>query len=131
MGVHGYPLEIQALFYGTLQSARELIVHVSGRDDFVKNLEIRIKALRSYVRLHYWVDRERLNEIHRFKSEEFGLEVQNVLNVYPECIPDWMDGWLDSQSGYLVGNQEPGKVDFRFFALRKSLVDSLGLGHGG
>ena len=116
MGVHGYPLEIQALFYGTLLSARELILRVVGRDDFVNNLDIRIQALRSYVRTHYWVDRDRLNEIHRFKSEQFGLEVANVLNVYPESIPDWMDGWLDSQCGYLVGNQGPGKVDFRFFA---------------
>jgi hypothetical protein len=27
-----------------------------------------------------------------------------------------MDGWLDAHCGYLVGNQGPGKVDFRFFA---------------
>jgi glycogen debranching enzyme len=116
MGVHGYPLEIQALFYGTMLAARELIERIGGSNDLIANLDIRIKALRSYVRLHYWVDRDRLNEIHRFKSEEFGLEVTNVLNVYPESIPDWMDGWLDSSCGYLVGNQGPGKVDFRFFA---------------
>jgi hypothetical protein len=43
-------------------------------------------------------------------------DVANVLNVYPESIPDWMDGWLDAQAGYLAGNQGPGRVDFRFFS---------------
>jgi hypothetical protein len=61
------------------------------------------------------VDRERLNEIHRFRGEEFGIDASNALNVYPESIPEWMDGWLDLHSGYLVGNQGPGRVDFRFF----------------
>ncbi|MGC1955176.1 MAG: glycoside hydrolase 100 family protein, partial [Gammaproteobacteria bacterium] len=116
MGVHGYPLEIQALYDGALLSARELLARVLGRANLLKNLDIRIEALRSHVRVRYWVDRDRLNEIHRFKSEEFGLEATNVLNVYPESIPDWMDGWLDADCGYLVGNQEPGKGDFRFFA---------------
>ncbi len=116
MGVHGYPLEIQALYYGALLSARELLDHVLGRTSLLENLDIRIRALQSHVRVRYWVDRDRLNEIHRFKSEEFGLEATNVLNVYPESIPDWMDGWLDADCGYLVGNQGPGKVDFRFFA---------------
>lgn len=116
MGVHGYPLEIQALYYGMLLSVRELLARVVDDDDLLENLDIRIRDLRQYVRMHYWVDRDRLNEIHRFKSEEFGLEATNVLNVYPESIPDWMDGWLDTHCGYLVGNQGPGKVDFRFFA---------------
>jgi glycogen debranching enzyme len=115
MGVYGYPLEIQALFYGMLLSARQLLSCSDPERPLLKNLDIRIRSLRSYVRRHYWVDRERLNEIHRFKSEEFGIDATNVLNVYPESIPDWMDGWLDMHSGYLVGNQGPGRVDFRFF----------------
>ena len=81
----------------------------------LSNLDVRIHSLRRYVRRHYWVDRERLNQIHRFQSEEFGIDATDVLNVYPESIPDWMDGWLDMHSGYLVGNQGPGRVDFRFF----------------
>ena len=116
MGVHGYPLEIQALYYGMLRSVREILARVVNDSELIENLDLRIGDLRRYVRVHYWVDRDRLNEIHRFKSEEFGLNVTNVLNVYPESIPDWMDGWLDTDCGYLVGNQGPGKVDFRFFA---------------
>ena len=116
MGVYGYPLEIQALFYGMLLSARQLLSCSSSESAMLGNLDIRIRSLRSYVRRHYWVDRERLNQIHRFQAEEFGVDATNVLNVYPESIPDWMDGWLDMHSGYLVGNQGPGRVDFRFFA---------------
>jgi glycogen debranching enzyme len=115
MGVHGNPLEIQALFYGMLLSARQLLSCSGSETAVLENLDIRIHSLRRYVRRHYWVDRERLNEIHRFKAEESGVDATNVLNVYPESIPDWMDGWLDMHSGYLVGNQGPGWVDFRFF----------------
>jgi glycogen debranching enzyme len=116
MGVYGYPLEIQALFYGMLLSARQLLSCSGSESAMLNNLDIRIRSLRHYVRRHYWVDRERLNEIHRFKAEEFGIDATNVLNVYPESIPDWMDGWLDMHVGYLVGNQGPGRVDFRFFS---------------
>ncbi|MEN8166754.1 MAG: glycoside hydrolase 100 family protein [Pseudomonadota bacterium] len=115
MGVYGYPLEIQALFYGMLLSARQLLSCSGPETAMLENLDIRIRGLRGYVRRHYWVDRERLNEIHRFKAEEFGIDATNVLNVYPESIPEWMDGWLDMHAGYLVGNQGPGRVDFRFF----------------
>jgi len=115
MGVYGHPLEIQALYYGMLVSARQLLSCSGPESSILENLDIRIRSLRSYVRRHYWVDRQRLNEIHRFQAEEFGIDATNVLNVYPESIPDWMDGWLDMHSGYLVGNQGPGRVDFRFF----------------
>jgi hypothetical protein len=115
MGVYGYPLEIQALFYGMLLSARQLLSCSGSETAMLENLDIRIRSLRSYIRRYYWVDRERLNKIHRFQAEEFGIDATNVLNVYPESIPDWMDGWLDMHSGYLVGNQGPGRVDFRFF----------------
>ncbi|TNF99196.1 MAG: alkaline invertase [Gammaproteobacteria bacterium] len=115
IGVYGHPLEIQALFYGMLVSAKQLLTCSGSEASILENLDIRINSLRKYVRKHYWVDRERLNEIHRFKSEEFGIDASNVLNIYPESIPEWMDGWLDMHSGYLVGNQGPGRVDFRFF----------------
>lgn len=127
MGVYGHPLEIQALFYGMLQTARELLVVNSRSAAVLDVIEIRIQALLSYVRLYYWVDRQRLNEIHRYKAEEFGSEIANVLNVYPESIPDWMDGWLDDKCGYLVGNVGPSRIDFRFFALGNLLSILMGL----
>lgn len=130
MGVYGHPIEIQALYYGMLLTARELL-RDSGPEarnaPTEEALTVRIRALRGYVRRHYWVDRERLNEIHRFRGEEAGPEAVNILNVYPESIPEWMDGWLNDRSGYLVGNQGPGRVDFRFFAQGNLLAIIFGL----
>ncbi len=116
MGVNGHPLEIQALFYGMLETARELLIHDDDNEDLLKVVNKRMLTLRSYVRLYYWLDRERLNEIHRYNSEEFGWDAENLLNIYPESIPAWLDGWLPNEQGYLVGNVGPGKIDFRFFA---------------
>lgn len=131
MGVYGHPLEIQALYYGMLCTAHELLDEAAEgpRSAAVSctALEVRIQALRDYVRHHYWVDRRRLNEIHRFRGEEAGLEARNQFNVYPESIPEWLDGWLDDRSGYLVGNQGPGRVDFRFFAQGNLLAILFGL----
>lgn len=127
MGVYGYPLEIQALYYGMLKTAEELLTHTNGSRSMIGNLQVLIQALRTYVRTHYWIDRDRLNQIHRYQGEEFGLDIANVLNVYPESIPKWMDGWLDTRSGYLVGNQGPGRVDFRFFTQGNLLAILFGL----
>ena len=127
MGVYGHPLEIQALLYGTLLTAQELLLETQRTAPVLEMIGIRLQSLRSYVRLYYWMDSDRLNEIHRYKAEEFGLDVANMLNVYPESIPDWMDGWLRRKSGYLVGNVGPGRVDFRFFALGNLLAVLFGL----
>ncbi len=116
MGVNGHPLEIQALFYGMLKTAQELLLHDNSNKELLKMVNKRMLTLRSYVRLYYWLDRERLNEIHRYNSEEFGWDAENLLNIYPESIPVWLDGWLPNEHGYLVGNVGPGKIDFRFFS---------------
>lgn len=127
MAVYGYPLEIQALYFGLLVSARELLNNSGSNAQMLENLEVLSEALKDHLRVYYWLDRERLNEMHRYYAEEFGLYVVNVLNVYPESIPDWMDGWLDSRCGYLVGNVGPGRVDFRYFALGNLLAILFGL----
>ncbi len=116
MGVYGHPLEIQALFYGTLRIAQQLLRQTTETARLLEILHSRVNALRSYVRLYYRMDRQRLNEIHRYQSEEFGYDAKNLLNVYPESIPEWIDDWLTPGSGYLVGNLGPSLIDFRFFA---------------
>ena len=60
---------------------------------------------------------QRLNEIYRFKNDEFGKEVANKFNIYAESIPAWLTEWLPKNGGYLAGNLGPGHMDFRFFAL--------------
>ena len=127
MGVYGYPLEIQALYYGMLRNASGLLKHTQENQTILDNLRILGDGLRDYMRAYYWVDRRRLNEMHRYQGEEFGLEVINILNVYPESIPNWMYDWLDRRSGYFVGNLGPGLIDFRFFTFGNLLSILFGL----
>ncbi len=129
MGIYGHPLEIQSLFYGVLRIIHSLLVE----DDQTNNISLvntastREHALQSYVRLFYWLDLQRLNEIHRYTTEEFGQDSVNVLNVYPESIPDWVIEWLPNECGYLVGNIGVGRIDFRYFSLGNMLAIIFGL----
>ena len=127
MGVYGHPLEIEALFYGTLVSAQELLIHNEENQNLLDVIQKRLQTLRSYVRLFYWLDVNRLNEIHRYKGEEFGLDAVNVLNIFPQSIPDWLDGWLQDGNGYMVSNVGPSRIDFRFFSLGNLLSILFGL----
>ncbi len=128
MGVYGHPLEIQALFYATLNTALELLVMQDEENHKVFELIAkRLETLTEYVREYYWLDMRRLNEIHRYKTELFGLDSANFLNIHPETIPDWVVDWLPDEAGYLVGNLGPGRMDFRFFAFGNLLSIIFGL----
>lgn len=130
MGIYGHPLEIQSLFYGMLRVIHDLLEEPSTprrrADDsqisMLKTAEVREHALLNYVRIFYWLDIKRLNEIHRYKTEEFGVDSHNVLNIYPESIPGWLTEWLPHDSGYLVGNVGAGRMDFRYFSLGNMLA---------
>ncbi len=130
MAVYGYPLEIQALYYGMLLAARELLVDTESNKKIIGDLTAISNALVEHLQHYYWIDRKRFNQMHRFESEQFGRDVVNVLNVYPESIPGWMDGWLDARSGYMVGNVGPGRIDFRFFAQGNLLSILFGITTG-
>ncbi len=123
LGIYGHPLEIQALFFGILNLAPQLL---DDSDPTVKAVKetayTRTQTLRNYVRLFYWLDLQRLNEIHRYRTEEFGANSVNVLNIYPESIPDWLPDWLPLDSGYLVGNVGASRMDFRYFGLGNLLA---------
>jgi hypothetical protein len=130
MGVYGHPLEIQALFYGMLVSAVELLRDTPESHDLLALAETRANMLRNYIQLFYWLDIERLNEIHRYRTEEFGTGSVNMLNIYPESIPEWVVDWLPGRAGYLVGNLGPGRMDFRFFAFGNLLAIIFGITSG-
>jgi hypothetical protein len=117
MGVYGYPLEIQALFYAALRAARELLLPDDEGDTYIQAIDNRFGHLTYHVREYYWLDLSRLNEIYHYKSEEFGETAVNKFNIYPDSIPYWLTEWLPDSGGYLVGNLGPGQMDFRFFAL--------------
>jgi len=68
-----------------------------------------------------------MNEIYRYKGEEFGETVMNEFNIYPSSIPDWLIDWLPEAGGYFAGNLGPGRLDFRFFTLGNLLAISNSL----
>lgn len=115
MGVHGYPLEIQALFYAALQVANELLLPEAENKTYLQAVSDRLSHLAYHVRNYYWLDLDGLNKIYRYGVEEFGASAMNWLNIYPATIPDWLPEWLPEKGGYLVGNLGPAWMDFRFF----------------
>lgn len=117
MGVAGHPLEIQALFYAALRSARELLKAGRQGDIYTQVLGYRLSTLNYHIREYYWLDLKRLNDIYRYQGEEFGASAVNKFNIYPDSIPDWLTEWMPEQGGYLAGNLGPAMMDFRFFSL--------------
>jgi len=116
MGVYERPLEIQVLFYAALLAADELLLP-KNKSDIHQEIKQRLSRLKNHIREHYWIDLERVNEIHRYENEEFGEEVVNKFNIYPDSLASWVADWIPKEGGYLAGNLGPGRMDFRFFAL--------------
>ncbi|KAG5056027.1 hypothetical protein JHK85_008537 [Glycine max] len=128
MGIHGHPLEIQALFYSALRSAREMVTEDENSKNLVGEINNRLSALSFHIREYYWLDMRKINEIYRYKTEEYSLDATNKFNIYPDQIPTWLMDWIPEEGGYLLGNLQPAHMDFRFFMLGNlwSIVSSLG-----
>lgn len=127
MGIHGHPLEIQALFYSALLCAREILAPEDGSADLIRALNNRLVALSFHIREYYWIDLRKLNEIYRYKTEEYSYDAVNKFNIYPDQIPPWLVEWMPNKGGYLIGNLQPAHMDFRFFSLGNiwSIVSGL------
>ncbi|KAH0777678.1 hypothetical protein KY290_009089 [Solanum tuberosum] len=127
MGIHGHPLEIQALFHSALLCAREMLTPEDGSADLIRALNNRLVALSFHIREYYWIDMKKLNEIYRYQTEEYSYDAVNKFNIYPDQISPWLVDWMPSKGGYLIGNLQPAHMDFRFFSLGNlwSIVCSL------
>ncbi|KAL1145672.1 hypothetical protein V6Z11_A11G314300 [Gossypium hirsutum] len=128
MGIHGHPLEIQALFCSALRCSREILTANGSSKNLVSAINNRLSALSFHVREYYWVDMKKVNEIYRYKTEEYSMDATNKFNIYPEQISSWLMDWIPEKGGYLLGNLQPAHMDFRFFTLGNlwSIVSSLG-----
>ncbi|KAE9463388.1 hypothetical protein C3L33_04708, partial [Rhododendron williamsianum] len=122
MGIHGHPLEIQA----SLLCAREMLAPEESAD-LMRALNNRLIALSFHIREYYWTDMSKINEIYRYKTEEYSYDAVNKFNIYPDQIPPWLGEWMPNKGGYLIGNLQPAHMDFRFFSLGNlwSIVSSL------
>jgi hypothetical protein len=124
MGVYGHPLEVQTLLYLALRAGSELL---DPDDDLFEIAGRRRKDLEDHVRRQYWLTPERVDSLRTLERDEYGEEILNVFNVFPESIPEWLDTWLPQDAGYLAGNVGPGRIDFRFFAQGNLLAIAGGL----
>uniref|UniRef100_A0A0D9VTC5 Alkaline/neutral invertase n=1 Tax=Leersia perrieri TaxID=77586 RepID=A0A0D9VTC5_9ORYZ len=127
MGIHGHPLEIQSLFYSALRCAREMVSINEGSNNLIRAINNRLSALSFHIREYYWVDMKKINEIYRYKTEEYSHDAINKFNIYPEQIPSWLADWIPEKGGYLIGNLQPAHMDFRFFSLGNlwAIISSL------
>ncbi|XP_019452283.1 PREDICTED: alkaline/neutral invertase A, mitochondrial-like isoform X2 [Lupinus angustifolius] len=112
MGIHGHPLEIQALFYSALRCSREMVAVNDGTNDLIRAINNRLSALSFHIRQYYWIDMKKINEIYRYKTEEYSMDATNKFNIYPEQIPLWLMDWIPEEGGYLIGNLQPAHMDF-------------------
>lgn len=125
LGVYGHPLEVQALFFAGLRSALEFL---DDGDPWREPVERRLRHLAFHVERYYWLDRSSIDTLRNSALDQYGEEVVNVFNIFPESMPDWIDGWLPGEDeGYFAGNVGPGRIDFRFFTQGNLLAASSGL----
>ncbi|CAH9083833.1 unnamed protein product [Cuscuta epithymum] len=117
MGVYGYPIEIQALFFMALRCALTMLKHDGEGEECIERIVKRLHALSYHMRSYFWLDFQQLNDIYRFKTEEYSHTAVNKFNVIPDSIPDWVFDFMPTRGGYFIGNVSPARMDFRWFAL--------------
>ncbi|KAL1219977.1 Alkaline/neutral invertase CINV2 [Cardamine amara subsp. amara] len=127
MGVYGYPIEIQALFFMALRSALSMLKPDDEGREFIERIVKRLHALSFHMRNYFWLDFQQLNDIYRYKTEEYSHTAVNKFNVMPDSIPDWVFDFMPHRGGYFVGNVSPARMDFRWFSLGNcvSILSSL------
>lgn len=88
-----------------------------GAVDMTRQINSRLSALCFHIQEYYWLDIAKLNEILRYKTEEYSHDAVNKFNIYPEQVSEWLVDWMPEQGGYFIGNLQPAHMDFRWFAL--------------
>lgn len=61
--------------------------------ELIERIDKRIKALSYHIRKYNWLDFTQLNNIYRYKTEEYSHTAVNKFNVIPDSIPDWVFDW--------------------------------------
>ncbi|CAK9233471.1 hypothetical protein BDL97_07G110300 [Sphagnum fallax] len=116
MGIYGYPIEIQSLFFMALRSAKSLLKPGEGIH-LLERIDKRLHALSFHMRAYFWLDHTQLNNIYRYKTEEYSHTAVNKFNVIPDSIPNWVFDFMPIKGGYFIGNVSPARMDFRWFAI--------------
>lgn len=85
--------------------------------EFMEKIVQRLHALSYHMRSYFWLDFQQLNDIYRYKTEEYSHTAVNKFNVIPDSIPEWVFDFMPTRGGYFIGNVSPARMDFRWFAL--------------
>ncbi|KAG7941836.1 hypothetical protein I3843_16G067200 [Carya illinoinensis] len=117
MGVYGYPIEIQALFFMVLRCSLAMLKPDAKGKEFIERIVKRLHALSYHMRSYFWLDFQQLNDIYRYKTEEYSHTAVNKFNVIPDSIPEWVFEFMPTRCSYFIGNVSPARMDFRWFAL--------------
>ncbi|KAL2895455.1 putative alkaline/neutral invertase B [Bienertia sinuspersici] len=117
MGIYGYPIEIQSLFFMALRCALQLLRPEGEGKEFIQRIVERLHALSYHMRNYFWLDLKQLNCIYRFKTEEYSHTAVNKFNVMPDSLEDWVFDFMPAKGGYFIGNVSPARMDFRWFCL--------------
>ncbi|KAG1369877.1 Alkaline/neutral invertase CINV2 [Cocos nucifera] len=117
MGIYGYPIEIQALFFMSLRCALSMLKSDAQGKEFMERIAKRLHALSYHMRNYFWLDFQQLNVIYRYKTEEYSHTAVNKFNVIPDSIPEWVFDFMPMRGGYFIGNVSPARMDFRWFAV--------------
>ena len=72
MGVYGYPIDIQALFFVGLRAALETLTEVGRNEPYREAVRERLGHLLYHIRGYYWLDLDRLTTLNRYRLEEYG-----------------------------------------------------------
>ncbi|KAI4342134.1 hypothetical protein MLD38_026791 [Melastoma candidum] len=89
---------------------------VEGKE-FIERIVKRLHALSFHLRSYFWMDMKQLNDIYRYKTEEYSHTAVNKFNVIPDSLPDWVFDFMPTRGGYFVGNVSPARMDFWWFCL--------------
>ncbi|MCO5550693.1 hypothetical protein L7F22_004183 [Adiantum nelumboides] len=117
MGIYGYPIEIQALFHMALRCAKLMLKPQGDSKELLERIDKRLQALNFHIRSYFWLDFQQLNDVYRYKTEEYSHTAVNKFNVIPDSIPDWVFEFMPMKGGYFIGNVSPARMDFRWFCL--------------
>ncbi|KAJ0466741.1 putative beta-fructofuranosidase [Helianthus annuus] len=90
-------------FFMALRCALSLLKRDSEGNDCIDRIVKRLHALSFHMRSYFWLDIKQLNDIYRYKTEEYSHTAVNKFNVIPDSLPDWVFDFMPTRGGYLLG----------------------------
>ncbi|MBA0650743.1 hypothetical protein Goklo_018129 [Gossypium klotzschianum] len=100
-----------------LRCALSMLKHDAEGKECIERIVKRLHALSYHMRSYFWLDFQQLNDIYRYKTEEYSHTAVNKFNVIPDSIPYWVFDFMPTRGGYFIGNVSPARMDFRWFCL--------------